>query len=330
MIENEIEEPLNLNSIDLYKCFFQKDAMNYSKTTDSGLFTHKMNHKEQINFKCNLVLKKVLIHMLTVIDIMKLYINQCLQEKLYFDFHMKKETLHNNFKKVEKIYKNRFNQENLEDSIKFTIEKSLKNYLLTDLVEMFSMTNILDYILLTNIYMCGKESTRKVSLYSGKSMSINIKTNEELLFYKSKRKDELVKFSFKFIRKQIINSYKVDISNPKQKIKAQIVKQEFNRNVLLNNRKVINYFYSMEVNKKNLKFLEETPQIIEMINEYRKCLYVKDQINLNIFQKSEKIFKEDITLLDFMKKIFILQNKNNVTLQSILNSLYVFDGFFQF
>lgn len=268
--------------------------------------------------------------MLTVIDIMKLYINECLHEQIYCHFQMGDEVLDVNSKIVQAVYKNRFSPDDHSESPKFVIEKSLKNYHLTDLIEMFSMTDILNYILLTNVYMCGKENTRKVHLYSGKSFPITIKTNEELLFYKSKRKDELVKFSFKFIRKQILNIYKDKISNSKKKIKAQIIKKEFNRNILDNNKKVINYFYSMEVNKKNLKFLEETPKIIKMINDYRESSFVKDQININIFQKSEKIFKEDITLLEFMKKIFILQNKNNVTLQSIINSLYVFDGFFQF
>lgn len=272
--------------------------------------------------------------MIIVLDIMKLYINFNLERNFYGPgrFASSAEILKANATMIQEIValKNNHATQIFPPGKKFRVCGSLLSKSLGELAGLVDVADVSTYVLLTNVYMSGKENQRRVHLFSGEGFSVNVKVNEEVLFYKSKRKDELVKFSFKFIRKQLINRHRRRISRNASKVKAQFVRKDFNERVLLNDAEVIEYFYSMEVNKKNLKSLGRAPQVIEMVNEYKEQYFLQDQINFNIFQKNENIFREDVSLLEFIKKIFIVQNKNNVTLQSVLNSLYVFDGFFKF
>ena len=293
-------------------------------------FIFDKNAQQFINARSNLILKKVLVQLISVLDIMKIYINLNMNQEIYQNLNMEKSTESLNQKIIKKILASKMLNNQMRNNEKFFINRDLLKLSLNELTSKIEIQDIFTYTLLTNVYMSGKENVRQVKLFTGEEFKIYIKTNEEILFYKSKRKDELVKFSFKFIRKQLINQHrqKLSISNPK--LKAQTVRKHFNTHVLKDDPKVIEYFYSMEVNKKNLRHLTKAPQIIEMANEYKKLFFLQDQINYNIFQKNENIFREDVTLIDFMKKIFIVQNKNNVTLQNVLNSLYVFDSFFKF
>lgn len=290
--------------------------------------------RELVNQKANFILKKLLIQMVTVLDIMKLYINFNLQRSFFGPqkFASSAEILNTNSTIIQEIFalKNSHATQIFPPDKRFRICKHLLRKSLCELAALVNVADVSTYVLLTNVYMSGKENLRRVRLFTGESFSVNVKVNEEVLFYKSKRKDELVKFSFKFIRKQLINRHRRKISKNASKVKAQFVRKHFNQEILGNDPQVVEYFYSMEVNKKNLKSLAKAPQVIEMVNKYKEKHFLQDQINFNIFQKNENIFREDVSLLEFIKKIFIVQNKNNVTLQSVLNSLYVFDGFFKF
>jgi hypothetical protein len=310
--------------VDLLSSFFS--------SSETEKFTS--NDRELINIKALFILKKILIQLITVLDIMKLYINMNLNCKFYKSnqFGSSKEVLSYNKSMISDISSFKNNNANSIFPInkKFKVCKILVSKTLNELIELINVKDVSTYVLMTNVYMSGKENFRKIHLYEGHSFTINIKINEEVLFYKSKRKDELVKFSFKFIRKQLINNHRKKISGKSSKLKAQFVRKDFNEKVLKNDSEVIEYFYSMEVNKKNLKSLRRAPEVIKMVNKYKENYFLEDQIIFNIFQKKENIFREDVSLLDFIKKIFIVQNKNNVTLQSVLNSLYVFDSFFKF
>lgn len=292
------------------------------------------NDRALINIKANFILKKLIIQMLTVLDIMKLYINQNLDSAIYTHstYASTPEVLKYNTSLINEIISIKKNSSPCVYSInkRFKVCKQLLNEPLENLIDKINIKDVCTYVLMTNVYMSGKENFRKIQLFSGKSFMVNVKVNEDILFYKSKRKDELVKFSFKFIRKQLINRHRKLMSGKSSKIKAQFVRKNFNAKILKNDPVVIEYFYSMEVNKKNLKSLRRAPEIIEMVNKYKEQFFLEDQIIFNIFQKKENIFREDVSLIDFIKKIFIVQNKNNVTLQSVLNSLYVFDNFFKF
>lgn len=289
--------------------------------------------------RANLVIRKLMIQMIATLEIMKIYVqlkkfvcydhDKVGERILNFKIQGKEnQTTMHNLRNLKSI----LISENLEDvkNLRFRVRPDLLKMNLKKLLAEIQLSDVSHYVLLTNLYMTGKENTRVVALHCQTKIQVEIKTNEECLFYKSKRKDELVKFSFKFIRKHILNRFRRSIETSGQKLKSRENKRRFDARYFGDKTLAKNYFYSMEVNKKNLNHLEESPEVIGLINSYVKDGFLSDQINYNIFNKNNNIFREDLTLRDFVRKIFVVQNKNNFTLQNILNSLYVFLHFFVF
>ena len=296
----------------------EKNSFNKSKLDISN---------ESYNSKANLVLKKVFIQMISVLQLMKIYVNMSLNKQHFDCISFDQQTLKYNTALIRQILNTNSTNENQPNS-KFRINESLLGLSLTDLIAKIRVKDISTYVMLTSIYMSGKESSREIYLSTDLHFPTNIKANETILFYKSKRKDELVKFAFKFTRKQLLSIYKSQLINKYPKIKASEVRERFNSEILNNHKLAIDYFYSMEVNKKNLRYLHENPKAVQLFRDYQRNHFLEDQINSNIFRKKENIFRGDVTLPQFLRKIFIVQSKNNVTLQNILNSLYIFDAFF--
>lgn len=154
--------------------------------------------------------------MITVLDIMKLYINYNVQKNVYrkSQFCSSMPILKYNLSIIKEINSLKNNHSSMIFPLnkQFKICESLLSKSLQNLTNLVNVMDVSTYVLLTNVYMSGKENFRKIYLYTGETFTVNIKINEEVLFYKSKRKDELVKFSFKFIRKQLINRHRKEIS----------------------------------------------------------------------------------------------------------------------
>lgn len=322
--------------VDLISNFFTEGFQNQKDSHANP----KVSDSKNLNLRANLIIRKVLIQMISTLQIMQMYVD------------LKKSEVSHDTPSDSPIFppcnssqcQNEISNHNLsilklildpesldkQKSLKFKIDKELLTLDLHRLIEKLSLSQVSLYVLLTNLYMTGKESSRVVSLLEGTQIRVDIKANEQALFYKSKRKDELVKFSFKFIRKHILGRFRRSLEAQGTRLKSRENKRKFDSVYFGPNLKAKNYFYSMEVNKKNLPHLKQSPEVVGLIKEYVKDGFLADQINSNIFNKNNNIFREDLTLVDFIRKIFVVQNKNNFTLQNILNSLYVFRHFFVF
>ena len=60
--------------------------------------------------------------------------------------------------------------------------KQLLNEPLENLIDKINIKDVCTYVLMTNVYMSGKENFRKILLFSGKSFMVNVKVNEDILF----------------------------------------------------------------------------------------------------------------------------------------------------
>lgn len=233
----------------------------------------------------------------------------------------------NNFENLKKII---YLQELGEKELK--INTDLLQLPLNQLIKMISIQEFQLFISISNVDFLPKRNSRVVSYLDENENNINFELSifeREFIFCsKVKRKDEKIKFVFKSIRKQL---YILFSHKHRNNIAASKLKQLFNDRYLNGNKKAIKYFYSNDISQSGLMILKNFNRLIKNIRDYKDKCFISDQLEICVFRKSEDfLVKQNSNFNDFFKMIFDRQSKHTWILQDILNSLPVFEKFFDF
>lgn len=269
----------------------------------------------------------MMVLFIMLMDLTKCFLNLKSGKDLYKS-HLSTEIHNQNKLKIEEILKDP-DYFCVPGSLKYRVDPKLLEMPLARLVSLADVCFFQKYLLLTHVYLTKKFSTKHVTLkLKGElySFDFSLKEQEQIFCSKSKRRDELIKFSYKFIRKQIFRDFKKGLESG---LSNEAAKRRFYSEILENNKEAIDYFNSVDVSKKHLKKFRNCPRIVKLIHEFKDEAYIEQQIETNIFKKAETIFRDDLTFEDFLKCLFCGQHKHSVILQDIINSHNIFHLFFQ-
>lgn len=276
------------------------------------------------------LLRKLLILFIMLMDLCKSFLNLKTGEDL-FKSNISEEVHKANHQKVKNVLQNNNYYNN--KILKYSIDTSLYHLSLEALMMHVDVCFFQNYLLLTHVYLTKKFSKKLVNIRLKDkvySFKFTLKEQEQIFCSKSKRRDELIKFSYKFIRKQIFKNFKKNLFDRRSDLSSnEDAKNEFYKEVLNGNKEAIDYFNSVDVSKKHLKKFQKCQKIVDMIHTYKDEKYIEEQIETNIFKKAETIFRDDLTFEIFLKCLFCGQHKHSVILQDIINSHNIFDLFFQ-
>ena len=287
-----------------------------NKISLSSIFTN--TEDDRINW---LLIRKLIILLIQHLDLFKDYLKIKLKEER--DFHCPETT-------IEKLKSIIESQMMCEDQ--FEINESLLQLNLVDLIDRVSIVDLQLYVALSNVDFLPKNTSKRVNFLNNKNEKKEFEMTQferdSILMPKIKRKDEKIKFVFKSIRKQLFNEFKLKSKNNHSVSKT---KKLFNTKYLNKSEEAIKYFYSNDLSKKKLKILNECNRLVYNMNTYKNEKYIKDQVEISIYRKSEDFLnKTQMDIKEFKKILFDRQSKHTWILQDILNSIPAFENFFVF
>ena len=213
----------------------------------------------------------------------------------------------------------------------FKIEPSLLSLSLREMVLSFNIFDLEDFLFLSRLYLPNKGlDSPLIFVRNDQTIPLSLTAREQSALFctKTKRKDELVKFGFKFVRKRILSDFSRAKSRKLTRPNKDSLKDLFRKEMLCSNSKISKVFYGVDLAKKQLPILRQSTQLIEKILHFLAHSYIKDQISYNIFQKNEAALDPGYSLQEYLRVFFANQHKNRLVLQDVLNSLKVFSEFF--
>jgi hypothetical protein len=276
-----------------------------------------INHKMSILF-----LKKIIIYILTLMKMVKDFIY----------IKSEKGVLSEDQQQMASLI--RLSNHSTQNSFKnqIVVDKSLLNLSIEELLSKFDIRDFYIYLILGHSYIKKKERKTRIELkFKNEKYSFIMTSREQrdLLCFKIKRKDELIKFSFKYIRRQIFKEFRKKHKRRFEEPDRNKLKQIFFQQYFQGDQEAIDYFESFDLSKKGLEILRGYSDLKEMMCSFQQKKYIKSLIHEYIFDKSDDILKEDLDFTDFIKEVLSRQHKHSVVVQGVLNSLEQFIQFFQ-
>lgn len=283
------------------------------------------------NLGCRMmkVLKKLLVFFVMLMDVFKCYLNFKIKKPIFLT-QIDPETHQKNSKILEHIIK--FEQYKEEETTPLCVDPGLFACSTAQLMDKIDMTLFPEYVILSNLFIMKSSSTRMVTMTlrnNSYSFQVTIEEQQRLLSSKIKRKDELIKYSYRFIRKQIFKKFKEDLEK-QRRVTLDEARSEFNRVFLNDDPAIIEYYKAVDISKKRLVKLSPCHRLHQTINSFKNEEYFPRQIEKLIFYKNDQIFEDHLKFDSFLKSIFCSQFKNSMILQDIIQSYFVFDSFFDF
>ena len=275
------------------------------------------------------VIRKVLVYFVMLMDLFKIYLNFKTKTDLYTS--QINEKIH---KENKIILENTVLFEQFKEAkwVEFKVDADLLNLSIEELLERVDILLFPEYIILSNLFIMKSLSSKLVTLtLKNKKFSFQVTFEEQqlLLCAKIKRKDELIKYSYRFIRKQIFKEFKAQVE-ARGKTSLEKVRKEFNKVFLNGDPKIVEYYKLVDISKKRLDNLSSCTLLQQKINQFKIEEYFPRQIEKLIFFKNDKLFEDQLTFDSFLKSIFCSQFKNSMILQDIIQSYFIFDSFFEF
>jgi hypothetical protein len=224
--------------------------------------------------------------------------------------------------------------ENLTEAMnsKLTINQQYLSLSIEELISLFDIRDFATYLTLAHTYIPKKQKQIKL-IISHKSkkfkFDFSIKEQINLLCCKTKRKDELIKFSFKFIRRQVLKQFQEENKYKLNKADKNKMKHIFYSKFLNENEEAIQYFESFDLSRKGLKVLSQYVQLKKMMIQFCNNFYIESMLNEYIYRKSDQIFHEDLNFVGFLSEVLSRQHKHSVIVQGVINSLEQFIDFFK-
>jgi hypothetical protein len=223
-----------------------------------------------------------------------------------------------------------FNGEAMKDKI--TVDPRLLTLSLEELLNKIDITDLSTYIILNHVYVYKNNQTVEVKLnHKGKDISFSItkKEQRDILCCKTKRKDELVKMSFKFIKRKILKEFELKEKLKNKKIGKTSCKNKFFKTFLNGDATGIKFFEFFDLSKKRLKVLKTFSKLMNELKQYKDDKFIKEMIKEYILENSNDLLNEQMGLDGFMTIILSRQHKHSMVVQHILNSLKEFSDFFK-
>ena len=159
---------------------------------------------------------------------------------------------------------------------------------------------------------------------------ISYDEHHQLFCPKFKRKDELTKFLFKYIKKQIFADYKRSTLEREGKVAYKEIVSNYNVDYLPDKttRKI---FYSENINKKNLLMLKaQNPTITKSICEYVRGSLINDLVTKIYREEQPTIFGNLVSLPQFAKMFLHSSKKHVLLFKDCVIALETLDEVFQF
>lgn len=235
------------------------------------------------------------------------------QHKIFKNFIISENT--------QKIYMDELNN---SKNTKLPICLNLVNKNLIELISLFNYNDFKFYFNINRIFIQKKFQLKNYFFKIDKNkikIKYNQKIKDQIICSKIKRRDEILKFSYKFIRRKLIlmfadkNGYtQLSFSQKKKKFEDVIIK---NDSILKSN------FFCYEVSKKNLKYLKNHSVIGPQIKSYYKNHYLIDLINETINNDYDFVFTENNSIKDFLEILYCVQLKKNMNILDIFTSYEV-------
>jgi hypothetical protein len=298
---------------------------NYRKELQRYFYENTKSSQRSDSFNCQyaiLFLKKIIIYMITLM-------------KLVNDFLEYKSNLSENQGNKSTISNLvNFANENLIDKMESKIKINLNLIALNidELIKKFDIRDFCSYLILAHTNIPKKKKQMKFIInHRNKKLKFEFTIKEQinLLSCKVKRKDELIKFSFKFIRRQILKQFQEENKYKLDKSDKQKLKQIFYSKFLNNNSEAIKYFESFDLSRKGLKILSKYSDLKNMMIKFCHSFYIEAMINEYIYRKSDQIFHEDLNFSSFLTEVLSRQHRHSIVVQGVINSLEQFIEFFK-
>jgi sulfur carrier protein ThiS len=287
--------------IDIYE--FTKDEyelQNFFFTRDSN--RKNFDKKQQL---CSFF-KKLLMIIVSLLDLMKMFLNFKTGESIYPENHRWE-----GYKKIVRNIIPGVNKKQLK------IDAGLKNQTVSQLLSQIDLRDLQIYISI-NKSVVKKNKYQDISFRRRdnnqlENIIISYDEHHQLFCPKFKRKDELTKFLFKYIKKQIFLNYKKTTLEKEGKVPYKMIVSNYDSEYLPDKttRKI---FYSENINKKNLILLKKkNSKVTESIIHYVQKSLINNLIT-KIYQEDEPaIFGNRVTFPEFTK-MFLHSSKKHVLL----------------
>ena len=175
------------------------------------------------------MIKKVLIYFVMLMDVVKTYINNK-TEKIIFSSNISTVTHNENKKIINKFIKQ--DQFKEVQKQKFKIDRDLLKLSLTQLLGLLDIRNFPIFIVLSNLFIMKSVPSKMATITldnKNYSFSVTFEEQQHIMCSKIKRKDELIKFSYRFIRKQIFKRFKEKMISERKMSKLKDIRNEFKR-----------------------------------------------------------------------------------------------------
>ena len=227
------------------------------------------------------------------------------------------------------VEKCRVNQVNVFKN-QVPVRERLLGLSLQQLVDEVDIRDVGLYVLIVHRFMAKKDKHATVrAWHRGRVVEFSLNSNEQhdLLCCKTKRRDEIVKFSFKFIRRQLISGFRPQVPGPVDRLG---LKSEFNRRYLQSDPAAVAYFESFDISRKGLHVLRRFGELRQMMEAFCKTGYIEALVRKYICRQRSGVLDDSTGFEEFADEMMSRQHKNSTTLQGALNSLEQFREFFIF
>jgi len=215
---------------------------------------------------------------------------------------------------------------------KVPVDLELGTLSIEELISKFNVEDFCTYLILGHTYIYKKNKKVKIKIIHKKKLfefDLTCREQRDILCCKTKRKDELIKLSFKFIRRQVFKNFKQNHKRRFEDTHKSKLKKMFYDKYLNSDNQAIKYFESFDLSRKGLETLKEFGELKKMMVNFQEEKYISALTQDYIFEKSDDVLKEDFSFQQFIKEVLSRQHKHSVVLQGIINSLEQFIEFFQ-
>ena len=217
-------------------------------------------------------------------------------------------------------------------NIKIKVDMSLLSLSIEDLISKIDIRDCASYLIMGHTYLHKHKKETEVNfIHKGEKVKLIFtkKEQKDILCCKTKRKEELNKFSFKFVRREILKIFKEEHETELENKNQEFVKKHFYNKVLQGDEQAALAFESLDLPKNSLEHLKVFPLLKQRIKDFNKHHYVEALANKYIMKKPDTVMKEDLAIQDFIEEAMSRQHKNSIVMQGVLNSLEQFICFFR-
>lgn len=270
-----------------------------------------------------MIFKIILLTWISLLDLMKLYLNELCLRELFSHFNLCEESIHYNKEIIKSIIKNKSAEDfEIPKPPKFKSSFELMSLSLEDLVAKISYSDLRTYSFLNGVFLSNKRPSKKINFAFGNEqhrINISIYHKNHILMTKSKRKDEYIKLGFKFIKKKLLNLNKdMLVKTETRPIGHRENKLTFYSNILEESANLIRIFDRAEPTKKDFFTMNRHHKLKKAISEIIQFSLQEDLILEKVMGPSENLMERTVCPFEFLKLFFGSQQRKSLSLQDAI------------